>query len=141
MQLEYFGRPLGLWKTSRKLATTLTEVFFICLWAAAFSLCIDNYFTSLIPCAPASSTAWYSTLPRPPTIPQESTVGDELCDDQAGLICLVGLGLAMYCVNLVISLLRIFEKIKVSLWDCILWITSNELFFQYHPGTTRRYDA
>ncbi|KAK0233251.1 hypothetical protein IW262DRAFT_63226 [Armillaria fumosa] len=112
--LEYFGRPLGLWRTSGKLAHTLLEVLFICAWSAALSLCFDNFFTSLVPCASPSATSWYNKLPRPasnlPTF--EGSVGDTLCDSQLALICLVGVGLLMYCSNLVISLFRIFEKVK-----------------------------
>ncbi|PCH33820.1 hypothetical protein WOLCODRAFT_112587 [Wolfiporia cocos MD-104 SS10] len=113
--VEYFGRPVGLWRTSGKLAYTLIEVVFICAWSAAFALSFDNFFTSLIPCAAASSISWYNDLPRP-SIPgltgSEGTVGDTLCDDQLALICLVGIGLLMYCFNLVISLFRIFERVK-----------------------------
>ncbi|KAJ4486283.1 hypothetical protein J3R30DRAFT_3445613 [Lentinula aciculospora] len=112
--LEYFGRPLGLWRTSAKLAHTLSEVLFICAWSAALSLCFDNFFTSLIPCASPSTISWYNSLPRPnynlPTI--EGSVGDVLCDSQLALICLVFVSLVMYCTNLVISLYRIFEKVK-----------------------------
>ena len=115
--LEYFSRPLGLWRTSAKLAHTLLEVCFICAWSAALSLCFDNFFTSLIPCASISSTSWYNQLPRPnlnlPSLGRgEGGVGDTICDDQLILICLVGVGLIMYCINLVISLFRIFEKVK-----------------------------
>ncbi|PPR00644.1 hypothetical protein CVT24_000867 [Panaeolus cyanescens] len=112
--LEYFGRPLGLWRTSAKLAHTLSEVLFICLWSAALSLCFDNFFTSLIPCAAPSRTAWYNQLPRPHTdVPGfEGTLGDRICDHQLSLICLVGVGLIAYCSNLIISLYRIFEKVK-----------------------------
>ncbi|EGN96755.1 hypothetical protein SERLA73DRAFT_184916 [Serpula lacrymans var. lacrymans S7.3] len=118
--LEYFGRPVGLWRTSGKLAHTLLEVFFICAWSAALSLCFDNFFTSLIPCASFSSTSWYNELPRPqlPNVTLtdlgrgEGGVGDTICDNQLALICLVGVGLIMYCINLVISLFRIFEKVK-----------------------------
>ncbi|TFK41045.1 hypothetical protein BDQ12DRAFT_420851 [Crucibulum laeve] len=112
--LEYFGRPLGLWRTSAKLAHTLSEVLFICAWSAALSLCFDNFFTSLIPCAPSSSTSWYNQLPRPPSNVEtfEGSVGDRICDDQLSLICLVGVGLIAYCSNLIISLYRIFEKVK-----------------------------
>ncbi|KAF9229410.1 hypothetical protein BS17DRAFT_771415 [Gyrodon lividus] len=121
--LEYFSRPLGLWRTSGKLAHTLLEVCFICAWSAALSLCFDNYFTSLIPCAPPNSTAWYSQLPRPqlnlPSL-DEGGIGATICDNQLVLICLVMVGLVMYCINLVISLFRIFEKVK------------------YHAGTRRR---
>ncbi|KAF8912772.1 hypothetical protein CPB84DRAFT_1759464 [Gymnopilus junonius] len=112
--LEYFGRPLGLWRTSAKLAHTLSEVLFICAWSAALSLCFDNFFTSLIPCASASSSSWYNKLPRPNyNIPNfEGSVGDDICDQQLALICLVGVGLIAYCSNLVISLYRVFEKVK-----------------------------
>ncbi|EIW64429.1 uncharacterized protein TRAVEDRAFT_158679 [Trametes versicolor FP-101664 SS1] len=114
--LEYFGRPLGLWHTSWKLAYTLLEVVFICTWSAALALSFDNFFTSLIPCASETSISWYSKLPRP-VLPNgvngfEGGVGDTLCDDQVVLICLVGVGLMMYCFNLFISLFRIFEKVK-----------------------------
>ena len=105
---------MGLWRTSGKLAHTLVEVVFICAWSAALGLSFDNFFTSLIPCASSSSTAWYNQLPRPNTnLPEfEDSVGDQICDDQLSLICLVGIGLAMYCINLIISLYRIFEKVK-----------------------------
>ncbi|KAI0800930.1 hypothetical protein C8Q74DRAFT_1190966 [Fomes fomentarius] len=114
--LEYFGRPLGLWHTSWKLAYTLFEVVFICTWSAALALSFDNFFTSLIPCASSSSISWYSSIPRP-ALPNgingfEGGVGDTLCDDQVALICLVGVGLLMYCSNLFIALFRIFEKVK-----------------------------
>ncbi|OBZ79086.1 Regulator of phospholipase D SRF1 [Grifola frondosa] len=116
LQLEYFGRPLGLWHTSWKLAYTLSEVVFICAWSAALALAFDNFFTSPIPCASASSISWYSEIPRP-SLPHgvnalEGGVGDTICDDQLALICLVGVGLMMYCFNLIIALFRIFEKVK-----------------------------
>ncbi|KIK28441.1 hypothetical protein PISMIDRAFT_91307 [Pisolithus microcarpus 441] len=113
--LEYFGRPLGLWRTSGKLAHTLLEVCFICAWSAALSLCFDNFFTSPIPCASAQSIAWYDQLSRPALqIPglDGGSVGETLCDSQLALIVFVGFGLIMYCINLVISLFRIFEKVK-----------------------------
>ncbi|KAF5374981.1 hypothetical protein D9758_000164 [Tetrapyrgos nigripes] len=112
--LEYFGRPLGLWRTSAKLAHTLLEVLFICAWSAALSLCFDNFFTSLVPCASNSTTSWYNELQRPPSnLPTfEGSLGDHICDSQLALICLVGIGLLMYCSNLVISLFRIMEKVK-----------------------------
>jgi hypothetical protein len=108
---------MGLWRTSAKLAHTLLEVCFICAWSAAFSLCFDNFFTSLVPCASAGSIAWYDELSRPDlTLPNlgrnEGGVGDTLCDYQLALICLVGVGLVTYCINIVISLFRIFEKVK-----------------------------
>ncbi|KAF5337356.1 hypothetical protein D9611_003280 [Ephemerocybe angulata] len=112
--LEYFGRPLGLWRTSAKLAHTLSEVLFICAWSASLSLCFDNFFTSLVPCAAPSSTSWYNELHRPDfNLPYlEGPAGRRICDSQLALICLVGVGLVAYCTNLVISLYRIFEKVK-----------------------------
>ncbi|KAG1885785.1 hypothetical protein F4604DRAFT_1572866 [Suillus subluteus] len=114
VMLEYFGRPMGLWRTSAKLAHTLLEVCFICAWSAAFSLCFDNFFTSLIPCASAGSIAWYNELSRPelnlPNLEAEWEI--LLCYYQLALICLVGVGLVTYCINIVISLFRIFEKVK-----------------------------
>ena len=115
-QLEYFGRPLGLWRTSGKLAHTLVEVVFICAWSAALGLCFDNFFTSIIPCASPSSVSWYNSMGRPlsniPWLNGSTGVGGTICDEQVALICLVGVGLIMYCFNLVISLYRIFEKVK-----------------------------
>jgi len=117
--LEYFGRPLGLWRTSGKLAHTLSEVVFICAWSAALALSFDNFFTSVIPCASPSSTSWYNEVPRAPLAnPTGDNIGKTICSQQLALICLVGVGLIMYCYNLVISLFRIFEKVK------------------YHPGST-----
>ncbi|KZT30507.1 hypothetical protein NEOLEDRAFT_1153017 [Neolentinus lepideus HHB14362 ss-1] len=114
---EYFSRPLGLWGTSSKLAHTLVDVVFICAWSAALALCFDNFFTSIIPCASSDSVSWYNTIPRPqgplPDLGRhEGGIGDRICDDQLVLIILVGIGLIMYCNNLVISLYRIFEKVK-----------------------------
>ena len=87
------------------------------MWSAALSLCFDNFFTSPIGCAPESATSWYNEIPR--TMPDnpnlgrgEGQPGDYLCDSQVVLICLVFLGLIMYCSNLFISLFRIIEKVK-----------------------------
>jgi len=110
-QLEYFGRPLGLWHTSGKLAHTLLEMLFICAWSAALSLCFDNYFTSIIPCS-EDGNEWYNELPPPPAIPELGSVGSRICRNQLALICLVCFGLVMYCMSLIISLYRIFEKVK-----------------------------
>ncbi|KAJ7070920.1 hypothetical protein C8F01DRAFT_1108340 [Mycena amicta] len=109
--LEYFSRPLGLWRTSHKLAHTLSEVLFICAWSAALSLCFDNFFTSVIPCSSEKNISWYSTIPRP-TSQSDPVNDDKRCDDQLALIVLVGIGLLAYCTNLIISLYRIFEKVK-----------------------------
>ncbi|KAJ1304260.1 hypothetical protein OPQ81_005421 [Rhizoctonia solani] len=79
---EYFGKPLGLWQTSSKLFHTLAETLFICM-------CV---------------------LPlRRRGGPHIRT---ELCSCQRALIALVIFGLLSYIANLVISLFRIFEKVK-----------------------------
>jgi hypothetical protein len=104
-QLEYFGRPLGLWHTSAKLAHTLVEVIFICLWSGALALTLNDFFVYFQPC---------STLIQ---LSDMDGLGDHdgavPCNHQLALICLVAVGLLMYCLNLVISLFRIFEKVKV----------------------------
>ncbi|CAE6462551.1 unnamed protein product [Rhizoctonia solani] len=115
--LEYFGRPLGIWSTSAKLIHTLSEVFFICMWSASLSLCFDNYFTTPLLCAPISSTSWWNELPAAESELADDNVTDprlveQLCSRQLALICLVFFGLTLYCWNLVISLFRIFEKVK-----------------------------
>ncbi|KAF8704576.1 hypothetical protein RHS03_05790, partial [Rhizoctonia solani] len=115
--LEYFGRPLGIWSTSAKLIHTLSEVFFICMWSASLSLCFDNYFTTPLLCTPISATKWWNELPpsENPFSGKEETdpsLVEQLCDRQLALICLVFFGLSLYCWNLVISLFRIFEKVK-----------------------------
>ncbi len=100
-----------------KLIHTLSDTFFVCAWSAALALCFDNYFTSVIGCAPRSASSWYNQLPRPvPPVPNlgrgEGEPGDYICDHQVVLIALVFIGLIMYCSNLFISLFRIFEKVK-----------------------------
>ena len=93
---------------------------FICAWSAALALSFDNFFTSVIPCASPAATRWYSDIQPAtkdlndvlPGINGSTGVGGMLCNEQLALICLVGVGLIMYCFNLVISLYRIFEKVK-----------------------------
>ena len=81
--------------------------------SAALALAFDNFFTSVIPCASSSSTAWYNQIPRTASPENlDGLVGKHICQEQLALICLVGVGLIMYCWNLIISLFRIFEKVK-----------------------------
>ncbi|KAG8835601.1 hypothetical protein FRC17_002193 [Serendipita sp. 399] len=114
--LEYFGKPLGLWRTSGKLFHTLLEMLFICMWSASLSLTFDNYFTSRLGCAPSWTTKWWNRLPM---VPEDLAQGryeggpaDTICEEQLALICLVFFGLMLYCGSLIISLFRIFEKVK-----------------------------
>ncbi|KAF8516208.1 hypothetical protein BU17DRAFT_93035 [Hysterangium stoloniferum] len=117
--LEYFGRPLGLWRTSAKLAHTLLEVLFICIWSAELALCFDNYTTSMLHCTPPSAVSWYSELPPVPYLfgqnpsPETTQIADRICDYQRNLIGVVMVALVFYITNLIISLFRIFEKVKV----------------------------
>lgn len=69
--IEYFSRPIGLWRVGNKLFYTLIEVcsmryvhgirlilaqlIFICLWSAELSLSFDNYFTSTLVCTTFNS--------------------------------------------------------------------------------------
>lgn len=88
-QLEYFGRPLGLWRTSAKLLHTLSETVFICAWSSALSLCFDNLFTSPLDCAPRSSTSWWNQLPQgsnPLGDNFEGSLSDDLCNHQVSLV-------------------------------------------------------
>ncbi|KAF8313811.1 hypothetical protein DL93DRAFT_2080685 [Clavulina sp. PMI_390] len=113
--LEYFGRPLGLWRTSAKLFHTLSETVFICLWSAALSTSADNYFTSTLRCVPFSETHWWNTLPTPnsPLDPNvEGSVGDRMCDHALALVFLTFFSLLTYILSLSVSLFRIFEKVK-----------------------------
>lgn len=117
--LEYFGRPLGLWRTSGKLAHTLSEVLFICIWSGSVSVAFDNYFTSPLLCTPQSWNTWWDHLPQQSSpLPDElgrykGGVADSICGDQLVIVCLEFVGLALYNVSLVISLFRIFEKVKI----------------------------
>ncbi|KAF8597886.1 hypothetical protein BDV93DRAFT_357015 [Ceratobasidium sp. AG-I] len=115
---EYFGKPLGLWQTSSKLFHTLAETLFICMWSASLSLCVDNYLTAPIICAPSSASRWWTHLR--PNLSEDPLIGlpdgphlrTELCSCQRAMISLVIFGLLSYIANLVISLFRIFEKVK-----------------------------
>ncbi|KAF8337897.1 uncharacterized protein EI90DRAFT_2909105 [Cantharellus anzutake] len=113
--LEYFGRPLGLWRTSWKLFYTLSETVFICLWSALLALIFDHYYTSPLRCVSPSSNDWWNSLPpvsSPVTSGIEAMLGDNLCDHAIALIVLVFFALIAYCASLFVSLFRIFEKVK-----------------------------
>jgi hypothetical protein len=110
-QLEYFGRPLGLWHVSGKLAHTLLETLFICAWSAALALCFDNYFAPIVSCT-ASGTLSSDGTSLPSRLDGIGGAAATIADHQLALIILVAFGLIMYCMNLIISLYRIFEKIK-----------------------------
>jgi hypothetical protein len=88
-------------------------MLFISMWSASLSLCFDNYFTSPLRCAPEQATFWWNRIERTAQIPTgEGSIGDKICDDQVALICLVFAGVVLYCSHLIISLFRIFEKVK-----------------------------
>lgn len=90
-------------------------MLFICMWSAELSLAFDNYFTTRLGCSPAWTTRWWDGESAPQPIEDGRYDGgpaDQLCDEQLALICLVFFGLIWYCGSLVISLFRIFEKLK-----------------------------
>ena len=78
---------------------------FICLWSGSLALCLNDYFLYFIPCTDETS------------LEKEPLEGNPKyrvpCGHQLILTCLVAIGLGMYCFNLIISLFRIFEKVKV----------------------------
>ncbi|KAG0143297.1 hypothetical protein CROQUDRAFT_661452 [Cronartium quercuum f. sp. fusiforme G11] len=88
---EYFGAPIGIWSVSWKMFHTLSELVSISLWSSALALAFDNGLTSELGC---------------------SVSGLKLCELQAGLVCTIFLGLATYTLVLVVSLLRIFNKVS-----------------------------
>jgi hypothetical protein len=82
--------------------STLAETLFICMWSASLSLCVDNYLTAPILCAPASASRWWTHLP--PNLSLDPLIGlaegphlrTELCSCQRALISLVIFGLCKW---------------------------------------------
>lgn len=46
-------------------------------------------------------------------------VREEMCELQAGLVCMILMGLFLYTVVLVVSLFRIFNKVNVPPCPCL----------------------
>ncbi|EIM20190.1 hypothetical protein WALSEDRAFT_61044 [Wallemia mellicola CBS 633.66] len=114
--LEYFyGRPIGIWGIRSKMAHTLLDLVFIIFWSAELSLVFDNYFTSLLSCS--NTTPWWSNVSQANERTADLILSDEkqgrLCNHLGALVGLVFVGMLLYVVNLVVSLYRIYERVRL----------------------------
>ncbi|GAA5987158.1 hypothetical protein JCM10908_001054 [Rhodotorula pacifica] len=114
LYIEYFGRPIGLWRISKKMFYTLTELIFICLYSAILSLAFGDLFTSSLECTSWTPYRRYN-LPPPTTVGNaavDGTVADSICQQQIAQVVIVFLSVIFYIIVLVISLWRIFAKVS-----------------------------
>ncbi|KWU47404.1 hypothetical protein RHOSPDRAFT_13963 [Rhodotorula sp. JG-1b] len=114
LYIEYFGRPIGLWRISKKMFYTLTELIFICLYSAILALVFGDLFTSSLECTSWTPYRRYN-LPPPTTVGDASvdgTVADSICQQQIAQVVVVFLSVIFYIIVLVISLWRIFAKVS-----------------------------
>lgn len=95
--IEYFSRPIGLWKLSSKLWYTALELIFICLWSAELALTLDNYFTSTIVCINASSPFYQNASAFRTELTHPESKGT-LCQLQVALICVVFISVIVYLI-------------------------------------------
>ncbi|KAH9824948.1 hypothetical protein DFH28DRAFT_1077423 [Melampsora americana] len=102
---EYFGAPIGIWSVSWKMFHTLSELGSISLWSAALALSFDNGLTSDLGCLTGIDEHQFYNI-------QDHHQLIHLCELQAGLVCLIFLGLGSYSLVLVVSLFRIFNKVS-----------------------------
>lgn len=97
---------------------TLIEVVFIVIWSGTVAIAFEGYFSSPLLCVQPGLNSWWNHLPLATntlgndTGRHEGGVADLVCDDQLTIVFLEVVGLLSYCINLVISLFRIFEKVK-----------------------------
>lgn len=113
MWKEAFGRPIGLWGLRSKMTWVCLDLLFIALWSSDVSLVISDYISTPLGCTAASP--WWTVVPEA-ELPYETTHGstrDQLCDEQAAMIAFTLVVLIMYVLNMVLSLFRIFERIRV----------------------------
>lgn len=113
MWKEAFGRPIGLWGLRSKMTWVCLDLLFIALWSSDVSLVISDYISTPLGCTAASP--WWTAVPEA-ELPYETTHGstrDQLCDEQAAMIAFTLVVLIMYVLNMVLSLFRIFERIRV----------------------------
>lgn len=114
LYIEYFGRPIGLWRISKKMFYTLTELIFICLYSAILALVFGDLFTSSLECTSWTPYRRYN-LPPPTTVGNanvDGTVADSICQQQIAQVVVVFLSVIFYIIVLVISLWRIFAKVS-----------------------------
>lgn len=130
---EYFGPPLGpspslslpltpsneltfvsgvgIWRVSRKMIFTLVELVFIALWSAGLALSFDDLFTTPLECTAYTPNALFRGDPLPPSEISPATSA-HLCDLQAALVAMVFVSVILYAAVLVVSLFRIFNKVR-----------------------------
>ncbi|KAL8290094.1 hypothetical protein RQP46_003033 [Phenoliferia psychrophenolica] len=111
--IEYFGRPIGLWEIRTKMFHTLTELVFICLFSSMLSLSFDDLFTSPLECTNYTPYARFSLPPATAgSSGVEGTLADKICNQQIALVAFTFLSMIMYIAVLVVSLFRIFVRVK-----------------------------
>lgn len=109
MYLELFGRPIGIWRMGPKMAHTLLELVFICMWSATLSLSFDDLFTSSLACTAYTPYAKYNERSGELDIDPERQ--DIMCRYQRALVSFVFVSVLLYVAVLVVSLFRIFHKV------------------------------
>lgn len=112
--VEYFSKPIGLWRVGSKLFYTMTELIFVCLWSAELSLSFDNYFTSTLVCSTLNSP--YSGGADRPVFGEQTLNNPSrkpyICRLQGALIGLVFTSLLAYVIVFSVSLFRIFVRVS-----------------------------
>ncbi|KAM0788733.1 hypothetical protein ACM66B_002825 [Microbotryomycetes sp. NB124-2] len=114
LYIEYFGSPIGIWSLGSKMAHTLTELIFICLWSSVLSLAFDDLFTSALECTAYTPYAQYNEAPTnvTGTAQMEGTLADKVCAQQSAVVAFVFVQVFLYAGILIVSLFRIFHKVS-----------------------------
>ncbi|SGY80003.1 BQ5605_C008g05280 [Microbotryum silenes-dioicae] len=111
--IEYFGPPIGIWNVRTKMAYTLLELVFICLWSALLSLAFDDLFTSSLECTSFTPYARYNESPSSIGLSSvNGTVADSICQQQMAQVVLIFLSVMLCLAVLIVSLLRIFVRVS-----------------------------
>ncbi|KAK4055726.1 hypothetical protein OIV83_000272 [Microbotryomycetes sp. JL201] len=114
LYIEYFGSPIGIWSLGSKMAHTLTELIFICLWSSVLSLSFDDLFTSALECTAYTPYAQYNEPPTnvTGTAQMEGSLADKVCAQQSAVVAFVFIQVFLYAGILIVSLFRIFHKVS-----------------------------
>lgn len=105
--------PIGLWKIHTKMTHTLTELVFICLYSAVLSLAFNDLFTSSLECTNYTPYERYNT--PPPSLDENGVsrgLSRTICRQQIAQVSFIFCSVVFYIAVLVISLLRIFNKVS-----------------------------
>lgn len=92
---------------------TLTELVFICLYSAVLSLAFNDLFTSSLECTNYTPYERYNT--PPPSLDQNGVsrgLSRTICRQQIAQVSFIFCSVVFYIAVLVISLLRIFNKVS-----------------------------